>query len=188
MEFAERSTGRSALPQPLPVSSQPPRRRDHAKGVVVIVDPIALRVIVRDLLRVEEDYRSAFPGAPVRTDGGRRSRSRRSRSVSNTRGMPPTQANRVEDAILRVLSNGPQSAAALARSTGMSFAGVLIELEALETAGVVARTARGVVQLNTSRPAPSAEAGTGPSCLLTGDGLGALSGEPFDSAGPPDSP
>jgi hypothetical protein len=37
-----------------------------------MVDPIALKVIVRDLLRVEEDYRSALPGAPVRADSGRR--------------------------------------------------------------------------------------------------------------------
>jgi predicted ArsR family transcriptional regulator len=65
--------------------------------------------------------------------------------------MPPAQANRAEDAILTALSGGPRSAAALARSTGMSFAGVLIELEALETAGVVARTARGAVQLTARR-------------------------------------
>lgn len=115
-----------------------------------MIDPIALKVIVRDLLRVEEDYRSALPGAPVRTDSGRRSRRRRSRSVSDTRVMPPAPRNRAEDTIRRALSNGPRSAAALARSTGMSFAAVLIGLEAMEAAGVVARTARGVVQLNTA--------------------------------------
>jgi predicted Rossmann fold nucleotide-binding protein DprA/Smf involved in DNA uptake len=124
----------------------------------VIVDPISLKVIVRDLLRVEEDFRSALPGAPVRTDSGRRSRPRGSRSVSGIRVTPAAQANRAQDTILRALSDGPQSAAALARSTGMSFAGVLIELEALETAGVVARTARGVVQLHTPRPTPLPEA------------------------------
>lgn len=110
-----------------------------------MVDPIALKVIVRDLLRVEEDYRSALPGAPVRADSGRRSRRRGSRSVSGVRSTPPAPASGAEDAIRRALSDGPRSAAALARSTGMSFAGVLIELEALETAGVVTRTARGVV-------------------------------------------
>lgn len=129
----------------------------------MIVDPIALKVIVRDLLRVEEDYRSALPGAPVRTDSGRRARPRRSRGVSNIRALPPALENRAEDTIRRALSNGPQSAAALARSTGMSFAGVLIELEALEAAGVVARTARGVVQLNPPRPTSGPEwVGGGP--------------------------
>jgi predicted Rossmann fold nucleotide-binding protein DprA/Smf involved in DNA uptake len=72
--------------------------------------------------------------------------------------MPPAPAKGAEDAIFRALSNGPQSAAALARSTGMSFAGVLIELEALEAAGVVTRTARGAVQLNTIRPTPASSA------------------------------
>jgi predicted Rossmann fold nucleotide-binding protein DprA/Smf involved in DNA uptake len=119
----------------------------------MMVDPIALKVIVRDLLRVEEDYRSALPGAPVRTDSGRRSRWRRrrgSRSVPGIRVTPPAHRNQAEDTIRRALSNGPRSAAALAQSTGMSFAAVLIGLEAMEAAGVVARTARGVVQLNTA--------------------------------------
>jgi predicted Rossmann fold nucleotide-binding protein DprA/Smf involved in DNA uptake len=110
-----------------------------------MIDPIALKAIVRDLLRVEEDYRSALPGAPVRIDSGRHSRRRRSRSVSGVRATPSAPANGAEDAIRRALSDGPRSAAALARSAGMSFAGVLIELEALETAGVVTRKARGVV-------------------------------------------
>lgn len=60
----------------------------------MIVDPIALKVIMRDLLRVEEDYRSALPGAPVRTDKGRRSRRRRSRTVSDTPVVPPAQEGR----------------------------------------------------------------------------------------------
>lgn len=126
-----------------------------------MVDPIALKVIVRDLLRVEEDYRSALPGAPVRADSGprsRRRRPRRSRGVSGIRATPPASADGAEGAILGALSDGPHSAAALARSTGMSFAGVLIELEALETAGVVTRTARGVVELSAPRPAPAPSA------------------------------
>lgn len=136
-----------------------------------MIDPIALKVIVRDLLRVEEDYRSALPGAPVRTESGRRSRRRRrrrSRSVSDIRAAPPALASGAEDAILRALSDGSRSAAALARSTGMSFAAVLIELEALETAGVVTRTARGAVQQTGASPAPltsaSAHVGRTPLC------------------------